>query len=318
MKFELFKDKSKWLRRPELLSNPVVIKETEHMIPEEDESELPVVKAIDRFTEQLMDRTAPFPDEITDIPEPAKTAMKESEKNPGREFQRTFQKLTRSHRAWDVWRDFIVMYACAVSNAVDKSHYDIREQRYLKIIKNYSKPEQELFPELAAWMVLAMDENPEQDFLGEIFMDLGLGESKAGQFFTPYHVCELMAKIVESNDICGIVEKEGYFTINDPCCGAGATLIAGIHEARRQLETRHWNFQDHILVAAQDVDEVVALMCYIQVSLLGVAGFVKVGNSFTEPMKPDDDLENYWFTPMYFSQTWVMRRFINNFESEIN
>ena len=96
--------------------------------------------------------------------------------------------------------------------------------------------------------------------------------------------------------------------INDPCCGAGATLIAGIHAARKQLEKANLNYQNHLLIIAQDIDETVALMCYIQLSLLGVAGYVKVGNSLTEPMTDNDNKENYWFTPMYFSNVWVLRR----------
>ena len=104
------------------------------------------------------------------------------------------------------------------------------------------------------------------------------------------------------------VEQDGYISINDPCCGAGATLIAGIHAARKQLEKANLNYQNHLLVVAQDIDETVALMCYIQLSLLGVAGYVKVGNSLTEPMTGNDNKENYWFTPMYFSNVWVLRR----------
>lgn len=46
-------------------------------------------------------------------------------------------------------------------------------------------------------------------------------------------------------------------------------------------------------------------------SLLGVAGFVKVGNSLTDPIRNGDSLENYWFTPMYFSDVWHTRRVIN-------
>ena len=44
------------------------------------------------------------------------------------------------------------------------------------------------------------------------------------------------------------------------------------------------NYQNHVLVAAQDIDMTVALMCYIQLSLLGVAGYVKIGNSITDPI----------------------------------
>lgn len=74
------------------------------------------------------------------------------------------------------------------------------------------------------------------------------------------------------------------------------------------MEKANLNYQNHLLVVAQDIDETVALMCYIQLSLLGVAGYVKVGNSLTEPMTDNDNKENYWFTPMYYSNVWVLRR----------
>lgn len=227
-----------------------------------------------------------------------------------KEFLRVFGRLTTHHRAWDVWRDFVVMLACALSNPVDKSHYDEREKRYLKIINKYNKEEQKLFPELAAHTVMALEENPEQDFLGGIFMELKLGNGKNGQFFTPYHVCDLMAKIAV-NDISKEIEEKGYVTIHDSCCGAGATLIAGVHEVRRQLEKMNLNYQNHVLVVAQDIDEVVALMCYIHLSLLGVAAYIKVGDVFSDPIKEGDSTENYWFTMMYFSDVWQTRRLIH-------
>lgn len=192
-------------------------------------------------------------------------------------------------------------------NPLDKEHRDKREALYLEVIKKYNKQEQELFPELAAQTVLALEENPEQDFLGSIFMSLNLGNEHNGQIFTPYHVCELMAEMT-MDDTVKKIEQDGYISINDPCCGAGATLIAGIHAARKQLEKANLNYQNHLLVVAQDIDETVALMCYIQLSLLGVAGYVKVGNSLTEPMTDNDNKENYWFTPMYYSNVWVLRR----------
>ena len=134
-----------------------------------------------------------------------------------------------------------------------------------------------------------------------------LGDKSNSQFFTPYHVCELMAKVTEE-DVAAVVKEKGYITINDFCCGAGATLIAAINEARKQLEKVNLNFQNHVLVVAQDIDEIVALMCYIQLSLLGVAAYIKVGDVFTQPMSTDDNGENYWFTMMYFSDVWTMRR----------
>lgn len=123
-----------------------------------------------------------------------------------------------------------------------------------------------------------------------------------------------MADITMYN-VAELVERQGYITICDPCCGSGATLIEAIHSARRQLEKVNLNFQNHVLIAAQDIDEIVALMCYIQLSLLGVAAYIKVGNSLSEPIAEGDSLDNYWFTLMYFSDIWMTRRLLKNVDS---
>lgn len=240
-----------------------------------------------------------------------RTTMRKSEYY--QEFRSKFQQLLSPRsRPIDIWRDFIVMSACAMSNTVDKSHYDEREKRYLETINKYEKSQQHIFPELYADVVMALDENPEQDFLGRMFMDLHLDYEELKQIFTPYHVCQLMADVT-MGDLVQQVEEQGYVSINDCCCGAGANLIAAINSARHMLEDAGLNFQNHILVIGQDIEELVALMCYIQISLLGVAGYIKVGNALTEPMTSDDSMENYWFTPMYFSDVWHTRRMIHRF-----
>lgn len=91
-----------------------------------------------------------------------------------KDFIKIFQKLSYRHRAYDIWRDFIIMFACTLSNSTDKSHYEEREARYMKIIRKYNKEERMLFPELLAQTVAALEENPEQDFLGEIYTKLDL------------------------------------------------------------------------------------------------------------------------------------------------
>ena len=55
-------------------------------------------------------------------------------------------------------------------------------------------------------------------------------------------------------------------------------------------------------------------MCYLQLSLLGVAAYIKIGDTISNPMTVGDTLENYWFTPMYFSEVWKTRRLINQVE----
>ena len=242
--------------------------------------------------------------------------MKKHRVSTNCEFVRLLTSISQRYNAWEVWSDFVSMFAIAISNAVDPRYRDAREETYMSIIQKYNEHERPVFPKLVAEVVMALEENPEQDFLGRMFMELNLGDHWKGQFFTPYDICELMAAITASRAVEQIEEK-GYITINDCACGAGATLIAGCHAIRDELYHKKsplcW--QNHVLVAAQDLDCTAAMMCYIQLSLLGCAGYVKVGNSLTDPMWEGDDKSQYWYTPMYFSDTWIMRRIIHTIDN---
>lgn len=224
-----------------------------------------------------------------------------------KEFAQKLRGLSGRFNTWEIWSDFVMMFAIAISNAFDKSHYDAREETYLKIINKYDEKERMVFPELVVDVTNALESDPEQDFLGGVYMELELGNHWIGQFFTPYDVCVCMAKITVE-DTVERVKRDGVITLNDCACGAGATLIAGIHEIRRQLSEAGYNWQNHVLVAAQDIDYTTGMMCYIQLSLLGCAAYIKIGNTITDPMCEGDNKENYWYTPMYFSDVWIMRR----------
>lgn len=225
------------------------------------------------------------------------------------EFIKIFRNISQRFSSWELWSDFIIMFACSISNAVDKSHFEAREALYMKAIEKYNPKEADAFAYLCAETVMTLEKKPEQDYLGSIFMALGLGNAKAGQFFTPYSICKAMAEISVGN-VVQQIEEHGYITINDCACGAGATLIAGVHEVRKALEDSGsgLNWQNHVLVAAQDIDYISALMCYIQLSLQGCAAYVKIGDTLTDPMAPGDSKENYWYTPMYFMEPWPIRR----------
>lgn len=61
------------------------------------------------------------------------------------------------------------------------------------------------------------------DVLGDIFGALEVGNSAAGQFFTPFYISELMAQIIGFEDA---LEKKGFVSVNEPTCGAGGMIIA--------------------------------------------------------------------------------------------
>ncbi|KQY83742.1 hypothetical protein ASD24_29485 [Paenibacillus sp. Root52] len=215
-----------------------------------------------------------------------------------------FKILTHRHQTWQVWSDFIEIAACTISNTIEHEHKDRREANYFKIIHKYSPAEQEVFPKLFAEIVQALEEQPEQDFLGDLFMRLELSNHWRGQFFTPYHVCQLMSQM-QIGDLSQSISEKGYITVNDPACGAGATLIAFANEAR----SRNLNYQQSILFTAQDIDQTAALMCYIQLSLLGCGGYVIIDDSLRNP--PTESRlhdPNVWYTPFYFISNWPMKK----------
>ncbi len=233
-------------------------------------------------------------------------------RNPAQmEFQKVFQQLCYTKSSWQVWTDFIFITAAAISNSCDQSGpvHDEREKAYMSVIKRYTKNEVALFPKLFAIIVEALEQEPEQDFLGELFMGLELGNHWKGQFFTPYCVCKMMAEVtVDSNVMADGIQKRGWIGINDPACGAGATLIA-TRNVMLQKKLSPYN----ALFVGQDIDRTAALMCYIQLSLLGCAGYVVVADTIRYPVTGElllpciNEHQELWAMPMLYSDVWAGR-----------
>ena len=218
-----------------------------------------------------------------------------------RAFNDVFVRLAERYGRYHVWHDFVVMTACSLSNSCDKRFWDAREEMYTSAVNRYDKVDLNKFVELLSITTAALTDNPEQDFLGEIFSSLNLHNEWRGQFFTPYHIGSLMATINAENLPSEVAEK-GSVTVSDCCCGAGCLLIAYANTARKAGV----NFQRDILFFAQDMDFVAAMMCYIQLSLLGCKAIVKVGDSLTDPFVTEDVQKDCtWLTPMYAAENTI-------------
>lgn len=232
--------------------------------------------------------------------------LQDSEK----EFLKLFDKLTYSRSAWQVWEDLMTVMACSISNAVDRTpnKFKRREEQYERSIKNLGGVE--IPAQIFSTVVMALEENPNQDFLGKLYMNLNLGSHWHGQFFTPYHISEFMAKITIQEDCQKEIEKKGYVSICDPCVGAGAMLIAAATAFRKQKI----DYQTSVIFVGQDIDPIVAKMAYIQLSLLGCAGYITVGNSLTNPQTgrllfpQENEGQELWIMPLFMHKVWEMRR----------
>lgn len=225
-------------------------------------------------------------------------------------FLKIFEGLTGKHSRWEIWRDFIHLTAIEISNSTDKLNAPERTKDYQTIISKYSAAERNGMAEMLAEVVMGMEQNPDQDFLGELYMLCELGNDASGQFFTPYDVCRCMVEISGGSDPAA--ENAGFFSVSDPACGAGALLIAFANLCRRKNICYH----DKVLFVAQDIDLIAGLMCYIQCSFMGCAGYVVIGNTITDPATAYDDRgllpagpqNRIWYMPFFSTDVWYMRR----------
>lgn len=189
------------------------------------------------------------------------------------EFISLFNQTARYHRRYEVFRDFVQMAACALHNAI--VHSPELENEYLSIVKRYQREDVERLSQLLGILVLGLSVTP-GDFLGRVFMTLELGESRRGQFFTPYDVSRMMAKMTLTG-IDKVMAGKPFITVSEPTCGAGGMVIALAEE----FVAAGYHLQRQFFVACVDVDPVAAAMCFIQLTLLGIPAEVITGNSLT-------------------------------------
>lgn len=230
-------------------------------------------------------------------------------------FLEIFRKLCYSRNSWQVWADFIVCtgYAIANSHEMNPETRKKREDIYKERLQQIGGIDTCL--EMLTLIGDAYTANPEQDFLGEIFMELGLGNHWKGQFFTPYNICKMMSMITMGNMQEELGSKP-WISVNDCACGAGALLIA----AANYLKDNDVNYHTKALFVAQDIDLIAGLMCYIQLSVLGCAGYVVIADSLCHPVTGGalnpvcDGCQDIFYTPMFSHEIWQYRKLIEKLE----
>ncbi len=208
------------------------------------------------------------------------------------------QRLCNRHDRWQAFADFVALTAISISNSVDLKSRDEREQRYLQILKRYNAAECALFPQMFAELVMAL-EGGADDVLGRLFGELEIGNSARGQYFTPYSVSEVTARMIvgDGTEITETINRKGFVRLNEPACGAGAMVIA----FASAMQNAGINYQQRLHVVAQDIDERAVHMAYVQFSLLHIPATVVLGNTLTM------EFTAQWFTPAHVLGNWSAR-----------
>lgn len=203
---------------------------------------------------------------------------------------------TGSQDMHTVFSDFCAMSATAIRNAVDHDdRHQAREDDYLRRIAHYTPEQLDRFTHALALLTLELERSP-RDVLGEIYMGLEIASREQGQFFTPWHVCELMAAL-NFSDAAAKLEDAPFLTLYEPAAGAGAMCVA----AAQTFAAQGLNYQQQLHVTADDINPTAVHMAYIQFSLLGIPALVHHRNALS--------LEHFdtWATPMHILGRWSLR-----------
>lgn len=202
-----------------------------------------------------------------------------------KEIVKTIQEMAGRYSAYEIFTDWIRCLALAIEQATSlrrDEEWRNREQEYTDTIKKYSDEERTKIAKMTAYLIDTLEDGPD-DVLGDVYMKADMGSKAAGQFFTPFHVSVLTAKIGLMEQIeaykAGEIEK---IEINEPACGGGAMILA----AAKVLQESGVNYQKAMEVVAQDLDWKGVYMCYVQLSLLGISAICVQGDTLSAPYDP--------------------------------
>ncbi|MCD7728569.1 MAG: N-6 DNA methylase [Clostridia bacterium] len=198
--------------------------------------------------------------------------------------------------------------ALAISNLVDKTQFDKREERYKEVINGYRKDEQKRLTEIFAKIYALLssvvyDDGVFADYLGDIYMQCNVSNKNAGQFFTPYHISKFCAKAaMDEATVKHRQAADEILTLNDCCCGSGGMMIAGLDVLAHDY---HFNYARNCFIDCADIDIRCVHMAYLQLSLAGVPAVIKHQNSLSR------ELWSVWYTPALIMQYTRFHRYIS-------
>lgn len=153
--------------------------------------------------------------------------------------------------------------------------FETLEAQYMERIGAYKREALNSFSEMLSLLIMAHN-GSYSDFLGDIAGEYELLNQHVGQFFTPYHLCQAMAKM-SFFDARSLVKEKGIFTVCEPAVGAGGLVIASAEEIANQGVDPCACVQFDCTDISRDAFN----MAYIQLSAFGLQAVVRHGNTLS-------------------------------------
>lgn len=199
--------------------------------------------------------------------------------------------MSGEYRLRTVFTDWVEMCAIAISNACELriGIRNQREQRFSELQKRYDVNR---MAEAFSLLVNEMEDKP-RDILGDLYMKTDQGNKATGQFFTPYHLSEVCAGLMQCKP-----DEDGIFRMHEPACGSGGMMIA----MAQKMKADGIDYQRYANAVCFDIDRNCVHMAYVQLSLIGLSAKVAVADTLSgEPV----DRERIFITPMWWERGWI-------------
>lgn len=187
---------------------------------------------------------------------------------------------------YKLFEDFLQLAALSLAQLTHRfTHCGKQDEKieaeYMEKIGQYDRERCKHFAEALGLLQKTL-ESDVHDFLGDVFSATEISNKWAGQFFTPWEVCQLMSKITFGD----IELSEKRITIGEPAVGGGAMLLSVAKDLREKgFGAQNWWFD------ATDVDVRCFHMAYVQLSLIDAPGVVRHANSIS------NEQWRAWITP---------------------
>ena len=237
--------------------------------------------------------------------------------NPRKRIVDTIHRVGSGHGVAQVWADWCEGMALGWANQIGNAHPEARgdlwherEARYMAMVKRYGAEDWRKLAALHDVLVdllegLDVGQRPAQkqawngggDPLGELYMELELGNDRAGQFFTPWSVCLVMAKLQGLPGAQDDITAQGFCKVDDCAVGSGSLLLAMAEVAQQD----GINPQTQLWFHGRDLSSNAVHMAYVNLCLRGLPGVIEHGNTISM------EIFGTWITPWHYLRGWPER-----------
>jgi type I restriction-modification system DNA methylase subunit len=111
-----------------------------------------------------------------------------------------------------------------------------------------------------------------EDVIGLAYMMLDLGSVRSGQYFTPFHIAQMIARI-SLRDFQPPAPGKGPIRFSDPCCGSGVMHLAMMEALEEQFPGMLDSGE--VVFSGQDIDATCVSMCRLNFRLRGIPRAVR-------------------------------------------